>query len=176
MLWKPVDSRLAIGAEINAVERREFDGLLGLQGMTTTDPVTGIEREIPRVNGHVSAYYDLGNGYTTQLDVGQYLAGDAGATVTFSREFANGWKVGAFATVTDATADDFGEGSFDKGILMTIPFEALTGQPTRQTTDLSLRSLTRDGGARVNVRGRLYESVRDYHSPDVAKSWGRFWR
>ncbi len=176
ILWKPVGNRLAIGAEINAIERRDFDQLFGLQGMTTTDPVTNIQREIPRVNGHVSAYYSFGNGFHGQLDAGSYLAGDIGATLTVSREFANGWSLGAYATVTDVTADDFGEGSFDKGLRISIPLTTFTGAPSRQVNTVDLRSLTRDGGARLEVEGRLYDRVRDYHEPDAARSWGTFWR
>ncbi|MDJ0822757.1 MAG: YjbH domain-containing protein [Paracoccaceae bacterium] len=176
VLWKPVDSRLAFGAEVNYVQRRDFDQLFGLQDMFTIDPVTGIQREIPNVNGHLSVYYDFGNGFHGQIDAGRYLAGDYGATVSLDREFANGWRVGAYATFTDATADEFGEGSFDKGLRFTIPLTAYIGTPTRNTNQVNIQSLARDGGARLNVRGRLYEQVREYHEPDAVKSWGRFWR
>lgn len=176
LLWKPVDSRLALGAELNYVQRRDFDQLFGLQSMTTTDPVTGAKREIPNVNGHVSAYYAFGNGFHGQLDVGRYLAGDYGATVSLDREFANGWRVGAYATFTDASFDDFGEGSFDKGIRFTMPLATFFGQPSRRRNDVLIQSLSRDGGARLKVNGRLYEQVRDYHKPDAVNSWGRFWR
>ncbi|GAA4226756.1 hypothetical protein GGQ68_004764 [Sagittula marina] len=176
LLWKPVDSRLAFGAELNYIQKRDYDQLFGFQEMTTTDPISGITREIPEVNGHLSAYYAFDNGFHGQLDVGRYLAGDYGATVSMDREFANGWRVGAYATVTDASAEDFGEGSFDKGIRFTIPIGSLIGIPSRKENDLTIQSLTRDGGARLNVRGRLYEKVRDYHQPDVANTWGTFWR
>tara|TARA_R100000049_G_C1949196_1_gene95820 strand:+ start:683 stop:2818 length:2136 start_codon:yes stop_codon:yes gene_type:complete len=176
VLWKPVSSRLALGAELNYVERRDFDQQFGLQGNETTDPVSGITRSFPKVNGHVSAYYNFGGGYNGQLDVGRYLAGDTGATLTFSREFVNGWKIGAFATLTDVSADDFGEGSFDKGIMLTIPLAIGTGTPSREGTDVTIRSVQRDGGARLSVPDRLYELVREGHEPDVAASWGRFWR
>ena len=176
VLWKPVTSRLALGAEVNYVMRRDFDQLFGFQSMTTVDPVTGIKREIPNVNGHVSAYYAFGNGFHGQLDVGRYLAGDYGATVALDREFANGWRVGAYATFTNASFEDFGEGSFDKGIRFTLPLASFFGQPSRRKNDVVIQSLSRDGGARLNVNGRLYEQVRDYHKPDAVNSWGRFWR
>lgn len=176
VLWKPVDSRFALGAELNYVQRRDYDQRFGLQDMQTTDPVTGEQFTIPDFNGHVSAYYDFGNGFHGQIDAGQFLAGDLGATVALDREFANGWSIGAYATFTDATADDFGEGSFDKGLRFSVPLATLAGTPSRETTDIDIQSLTRDGGARLNVRGRLYDKVREYHEPDAAKSWGRFWR
>lgn len=176
MLWKPVTSRLALGAEVNYVQRRDFDQLFGFQSMTTVDPVSGAKREIPNVNGHVSAYYAFNNGFHGQIDVGRYLAGDYGATIALDREFANGWRIGAYATFTDASFDDFGEGSFDKGIRFTMPLATFFGQPSRRRNDLVIQSLSRDGGARLNVNGRLYEQVRDYHKPDAVNSWGRFWR
>lgn len=170
VLWKRVGSRLALGAELNYVRRRDFNQLFGLQSNTTP---TGV---IPDFNGHVSAYYAFGNGFHGQLDVGRYLAGDLGATIALDREFANGWSVGAYATATNASFEDFGEGSFDKGIRISIPLGWATGSATRQVNDLEIRSLTRDGGARLDVNGRLYEQVRNNHRPELARSWGRFWR
>ncbi len=176
VLWKPVQSRLALGAELNYILRRDFDQLFGVQDMVTIDPNTGAKLEIPNVNGHVSAYYDFGNGFHGQLDVGRYLAGDYGATVSLDREFANGWRVGAYATVTNASAEAFGEGSFDKGLRFSVPLTTFLGTPSREVSQIEIQSLSRDGGARLNVRGRLYNKVREYHEPEAAKSWGRFWR
>jgi len=163
VLWKPVDSRLALGAEVNIVRQRDFDQLLGF-------------RDYDVVMGQASAYYTFNNGFSGQLDVGRYLAGDWGTTVSLNREFANGWKIGAYATFTTASATDFGEGSFDKGIRLSIPISALTGTPSRTTSQTVLRSLSRDGGAQLNVEGRLYDRVRDSHRPDLEQRWGRFWR
>ncbi len=170
MLWKPVNSRLALGVEANYVEPRDFDQLFSLRSRTT---VSGV---IPRANGHVSAYYDLGRGFHTQVDVGRYLAGDWGATLSLDREFANGWRVGAFMTKTDVSAAEFGNGSFDKGIRFEIPLSWAVGKPTKKRADLTLRPFLRDGGARLEVDGRLYETVRNSHQPEIAKSWGKFWR
>ena len=126
--------------------------------------------------GHVSAYYEFPQGFTAQLDVGKYLAGDKGATLSVTREFANGWRVGAFATKTDLSAEEFGEGSFDKGVTLSIPLGWASGQPSRERVQTTLRSLSRDGGAQLNVNGRLYDRVRDSHSVKLYEGWGRFWR
>lgn len=164
VLWKPVEQNYAIGAEINYVQQRNFDGGFGFQDYDT-------------VTGHVSAYYSFDNGFHTQLDVGRYLAGDWGATFALDREFDNGWKVGAYATLTDMSFDDFGEGSFDKGIRITVPHDFFLGTASRNEVITNLNSLTRDGGARVNVDGRLYEVVRDGHTNGpMGDTWGRVWR
>jgi hypothetical protein len=39
-----------------------------------------------------------------------------------------------------------------------------------------LSSLTRDGGARLDVDGRLYDAIRSGDISDFGDSWGRFWR
>lgn len=163
ILWKPVDSRLGLGAEVNYVKQRDYDQMFGF-------------RDYQTATGHVTAYYDLGNGFHGQLDVGRYLAKDWGGTISLAREFSNGWKIGAFATFTDVSAEDFGEGSFDKGLTFTIPASHFLGQPSPTTTGTTIRSITRDGGARLNVRNRLYNDVRKYHAPELRDNWGRFWR
>ena len=99
-----------------------------------------------------------------------------GATLSLDREFDNGWKVGAFATLTDVSFDDFGEGSFDKGIRFTVPLSWLLGRPSRASYSSTIRPVTRDGGARLEVDGRLYDTVRDYDRDGLVAEWGRFWR
>ena len=165
LLWKPVDSQLALGAEVNYTRQRDTDGGLGFG-----------EYDYDIVTGHVSAYYDFGNGYLGQLDVGRYLAGDVGATVSVDRVFANGWRVGAFATVTDVSAEEFGEGGFDKGVRLTIPFNWALGTDTRRGLDLNFRPNGGDGGARLSVDDRLYQSIREYHTDGLDPDWGRVWR
>ncbi len=180
VLWKPVNSRLAFGAELNYVAQRSPSQDLGFDlpaDMYETDAGPRVGPHSYRVaTGHVSAYYQMRNGFNVQLDVGRYLAGDLGATVSVDREFANGWRIGAFATKTNVSAKDFGSGSFDKGIRLEIPFAWVLGKPTRRTTTTVIRPFGRDGGARLEVDGRLYEQVRGYHTPQLDRQWGRFWK
>jgi hypothetical protein len=163
LLWKPVESRLALGAEISYVKQRDFDQAFGF-------------RDYSVATGHLSAYYDFGNGFHGQIDTGRYLAGDWGATFTVDRTFKNGWNVGAYATFTDVSFDDFGEGSFDKGLRLTVPLTKILGGPTDETYDTVIQPIVRDGGARLDVAGRLYDTVKSYHGQGLKNSWGRFWR
>ncbi len=163
VLWKPVARRLALGAEVNYARQRDFDQRFGF-------------RDYDVVTGHASAYYDFGGGYHGEVDAGRYLAGDYGATFTLTREFANGWNVGAFATFTDVSAEEFGEGSFDKGIFINIPVTWAIGQPSRRSAATVIRPITRDGGARLGVNGRLEPLVRSYDAEHVEGQWGRVWR
>ena len=118
----------------------------------------------------------LATAATVSHDVGRYLAGDYGATLSVDRVFANGWSVGAYATLTNVSAEQFGEGSFDKGIRLTIPMEWAMGKPTRAGNTTEIRSLARDGGARLQVDGRLFDWVNDGHADALTQRWGKFWR
>ena len=73
----PINKSYAFGAEINAVKAREFRQLFGFR------EISGM----PKVNGHVSGYFDTGFYYKSQFDVGKYLAGDIGATLKLSEIF-----------------------------------------------------------------------------------------
>ena len=163
LLWKRADRPYAFGIELNYVKQRDFNQLLGF-------------RDYDILTGHISGYYNFNNGFLAQLDVGRYLAGDLGATLTIDREFANGWKIGAFATLTDVPFATFGEGSFDKGIRIEIPIAWLSGNLTRRNYSNTVRPIQRDGGQRLSVGGRLYDTVREYHSTRLDAEWGRFWR
>ena len=154
LLWKPVEGPLALGGEINYVRQRDYDILFDF-------------RDYEIATGHLSAYYDLGAGYLGQVDAGRYLAGDWGATFSLDREFANGFRIGGFFTLTDVSSQEFGEGAFDKGIRFSMPLSWLTGEPAQRGFGLTLRPVTRDGGARLNVRNRLYEVTRGYHDPEL---------
>lgn len=161
VLWKPVGSRLALGVEANYVQQRDFSGM-GFQDYSVA-------------TGHASAYYEFNDDYHAQVDVGRYLAGDIGGTVTLTREFANGWRVGGFVTLTDVSSDDFGEGSFDKGINLTIPVNWFLGTPDKRSVSTTIRPTQRDGGARLTVPGRLYDQVRSGHRNALEDQWSRVW-
>ena len=163
LLWKPVDSRLGLGLEVNYAQQREYAQGFGF-------------RDYDIVTGHASAYLEGSNNFLYQVDAGRYLAGDWGATFGVDREFDNGISIGAFATFTEVSFDDFGEGSFDKGIRFNIPLSAITGQRSDISVSRTIRPVQRDGGARLEIGSRLYEQVRDYQQPELQGEWGRFWR
>ncbi len=163
LLWRPDESPLAFGIEVNHVWQRGFESDFSFRDYEVT-------------TGHASVYWDVGARYRARIDAGRYLAGDWGATIALSRQFRNGWAVGAFATFTDVSFDDFGEGSFDKGITISVPVSWLSGRPSRDSVDRTIRPVTRDGGARLHVEGRLYHLTDDLGADAIRGSWGRVWR
>ena len=124
ILFKPASSPFALGLDIHRVKQRDYDMLFDLRPYETTV-------------GHVSIYYDAGGMFDVEVIVGRYLAKDWGVTTTISRQFSNGWEVGGHATFTDVPFEKFGEGSFDKGVYVTIPIDWIIGSPDQSRRGFS---------------------------------------
>ena len=149
LLWSRTDSNLAFGANVNGVVQRDFDKMFGVRDYRT-------------VTGHVSAFWITPfSDVDVALHAGRYLARDIGATLEIQKRFANGWAIGAFATLTDVPFRVFGEGSFDKGLIFSIPFDLYSPKNTRGSYRTILRAINRDGGRMLdNWPGSLWEGMR----------------
>ncbi len=152
VLWRRVDKPYSVGLNVIAVQQREFNKMFGL-------------RDYKTVTGHLSFYWATGfHNMDVAVHAGRYLAKDVGATLEIQKRFANGWSLGAFATLTDVPFEVFGEGSFDKGLIFRIPFDPYSPRNTRGAFRTILRSINRDGGRMVeNWPGSLWESMRRTH-------------
>ena len=149
VLYRQPGASWGLGVDVNRVQARNFEQDFGFRPNQTYD------------TGHVTAYWTTPlQGIQTSLSVGQYLAGDVGATWSVAKTFANGASMGAFVTKTNMSAQEFGEGSFDKGIYWNIPLEAFLTSPSRFIASFSWRPLTRDGGAMVSRPVNLYAQSR----------------
>jgi len=162
VLYRPYGSRFAVGVDVNRVRQREFDKRLEFRDYKVT-------------TGHLNLYYKLPF-YDLQAEIhaGQFLAGDRGAQFVISREFESGVRVGGWATVTNVSAEQFGEGSFDKGIFIGIPFDLFLLNSTRRGGAFAFRPLTRDGGQMVGVRNRLYGVVDGGNVDRLVDDWSTF--
>ncbi|MDE2161393.1 MAG: YjbH domain-containing protein, partial [Burkholderiales bacterium] len=101
--------------------------------------------------GHLTLYWDSGwHGVQAAVSAGRYLAGDRGITVDLARAYANGTRIGLWATKTSVSAAAFGEGSFDKGVYVSIPFDLLFSVWSKETMKIVWQPLIRDGGARLD--------------------------
>ena len=143
-LYRPWRSPVAFGVDVNKVQQRNFNQFFGFDA-------AGSQTGYRVTTGHATAYWDTGwQSTTVKLSVGQYLAGDKGATLDLGKTFTNGVAVGAWVTKTNVSALRFGEGSFDKGLYLRIPFDVMTTTRSSSTANLTYNPLTRDGGARLN--------------------------
>jgi hypothetical protein len=163
VLWRPVGRGFAIGLDINHVVQRQYDGMFGALGYNVT-------------TGHLSLYADLPvwNTYAV-LRGGRYLAGDWGGTIELGRRFDSGIEVGGFATFTNVPFSRFGEGSFDKGIYVRVPFDFF-GLTTRNRAALNIRPVQRDGGQRLAVDSPLWEVTREGRADALRRGFAGFAR
>ena len=150
LLYQPYMSRLAFGSTVNKLRKRDYKRNFDLLNYET-------------VTGFVSIFYASPfYNYDFAIHVGKYLAKDKGATVEIRRTFDNGFSVGAFATLTNVSAEDFGEGSFDKGLYFKIPFASFSNRNTKSSFSTIIRSVQRDGGQRLeDYSGRLWFDMRN---------------
>ena len=154
VLYRQPGARWAVGADYNRVRMRDFHQDLNFQDLRAT-------------TGHVTGYWETPlEGIVTSLSVGQYLAGDRGATFSVTKNFNNGTALTAYATKTNVPAEVYGEGSFDKGIALKIPFDAFLTSNSRSNAAWTWKPLQRDGGA-ILIRPVSLFSETSWLSPTV---------
>lgn len=131
------NSNYSFGVELFKVKKRDYNWRFGhLDYENTTITANFYYRNYGLVP------FDM------RISAGEYLAGDIGSTIEFSRTFTNGVRFGAFATFTDVSTEQFGEGSFDKGLFFNIPIFG-------NSISYTWRPLTKDPGATLIRRNTL---------------------
>ena len=146
VLYRPVDSRLAVGIDVNYVAQRDFE-----------DPFA--VRDYRVATGHVTAYWnpEMFDDLLVNVSVGRYLAKDKGVTIDIAKRFDSGIVVGAYAAKTNVSAAEYGEGSFTKGFYLNFPFDLFSATPSTGATSLPWVPITRDGGQPLSRPVKLYD-------------------
>lgn len=173
ILYRPLDANWAIGLDANIVSQRDPDSQFGVftedyffydeavcnkskpecQGYVLSQGTTG----------HIAAYYMPQWAFldNTLLKVyaGKFLGGDRGARVDFSKQFKSGITVGAYATLTNLTAEEYGEGSYNKGFYISIPMDIMTIKPSTSRANIAWEPITRDGGQMLRKQHYLFDKT-----------------
>ncbi len=138
-LYFPSEKNYAVGFEVFEVTKRDYKLQFGTLDYRNT-------------TGHINFYHRNYKyiPFDTKISYGEYLAGDVGATIQFSRSYRNGVEFGVFASFTDVSSEQFGEGSFDKGIFFNLPVFS-------NFINYSWRPLTKDPGAKLTRKNNLYD-------------------
>ena len=159
VLYRPHDSRIGVGVDVNFVKQRAYNQLFSLRNYKT-------------VTGHATLYY-VNKKYdiASKVSVGRYLAKDWGTTIDISRTFKNGIRIGARATFTDMSQRDFGGGSFDKGIYMTIPFDFFWFKQSREKATFNFRRLGKNGGQKLNYKTNLFDMISASQPYKIRQNW-----
>ncbi len=149
ILYRPFYQNFAVGVEAWHAKQREFNQRLGFLPYSIN-------------TGHITFYYrEPISQILIKLRGGRYLAGDSGITLDLSRRFKSGLQMGVFASKTDISKEEFGEGSFDKGFYFFLPIELFFNNGYQKpVTGVGLRPITRDGAAYL-IHGLTLWTVTD---------------
>ncbi|MCC2606404.1 YjbH domain-containing protein [Planctobacterium marinum] len=155
IFYQEVDSNFGFGLDLNYVKQRSFENDYDF-------------RDYEALTGHASVYWKPSFWKDVQLsfNVGQFLAEDKGVNVEFARRFDSGIVVGAYAALTDISAEDYGEGSFTKGFYISIPFDLFSLRPSTGRGRIPWVPIARDGGQPLNRPVKL-NSISKIRSPFV---------
>ncbi len=163
ILYRPFASRLAFGAELWSVLRRNpytaFN--LGQSGRAIT-------------TGHINAWYDIPHhGITLYARAGRYLAGDTGATIGLDKHFKNGAKLTGQVTVTNySDADLFGgTTSAYHSLNLSLPLGSIPHIPTGSELRTKIAPFGRDIGQSLNPPLQLYEMTTPLTLNHIATHW-----
>ncbi|MEG3111312.1 MULTISPECIES: YjbH domain-containing protein [Pantoea] len=150
LLYRPVDSNWAVGVDANYVRQRDWDNMMQFTNYKAP-------------TGNVTAYWRpwFMQDVLVKASVGQYLAKDKGVTVDLSKRFDSGVMVGVYATKTNVSSEEYGEGDFTKGFYISIPMDLFTVTPTRGRAQVNWVPLTRDGGQMLGRKYQLYDLTSD---------------
>ena len=146
LLYRPVDSNIAVGFDLNYVRQRSYDNEFDFFDYKT-------------FTGHINVYWKPEFLPDTQLtfNIGQFLAKDKGVNVDFAKRFNSGIVVGAYAAFTNVSAEEYGEGSFTKGFYLSIPFDLFSLRPAKGRGRLPWVPIARDGGQPLNRPATLID-------------------
>ncbi|MEC9261532.1 MAG: YjbH domain-containing protein [Pseudomonadota bacterium] len=153
IMYRPIDSNFAFGVDINYVKQRDPD--------STTAFI-----DYSAVTGFASAYYqpDFLPDTRIRASVGQFLAKDRGINIDFAKRFDSGIVVGAFASFTNVSSEEYGEGSFTKGFYISVPLDLFILQPATGRGQFPWVPIARDGGQMLNRPVQLI-GVTEMRSP-----------
>ncbi|MBD3750792.1 MAG: YjbH domain-containing protein, partial [Sphingobacteriales bacterium] len=158
VLYRPYGRSWALGLDVNHVKKRDYDQRFDF-----------LDYEVN--TGHLTAYYRTQNQVEVKLSAGQYLAKDKGVTLDLSRTFKSGATMGVWATKTDVSAEEFGEGSFDKGFYFSFPLDIFWFKSTTNNFGFRWQFLTRDGGQKLGRQYSLYDLTEDRNIEWIKQSF-----
>src|SRR5690554_738714 len=153
LLYRELDSNWAVGLDLNYARQRDWENHFDF-------------RDYDVITGHLTGYWQPEFLPNTMLKVaaGQFLAGDRGVHFAFEHRFNSGIIVGAFAAKTNVSAEEYGEGSFNKGFYISLPFDLFQLRHSVGRGSIGWAPLTRDGGQMLGRSYSLYGAT-DKRSP-----------
>ena len=162
LVYKPFKSNFIFGMEYNKVKKRAFDQKFSF-----------LEYDVSTSHFNLGYYHPESNIFG-KWSYGNYLAGDEGWTLNLSRRMQSGWRAGFWFSNTNITAEQFGEGSFDKGFYFSIPMDIFSKKYNKNVNGFSMRTMTRDGAQQLELRNRLIDSFYGSGYQEINENWNNY--
>ena len=150
LLYRPLDARWAVGVDVARVRQRDWNNMMKFTSYSASV-------------GNITAYWRpwFSEDILVKASVGQYLAKDRGVTFDISKRFDSGITAGVYATKTNVSRKDYGEGGFTKGFYISVPMDLFSSAPVRSRAQINWVPLTRDGGQMLGRKFHLYDMTSD---------------
>lgn len=161
VLFYPVKSCFAIGAEVATVWKRHYNGL-------------GFFRKVPRFTSSGEEVFKKFTGWQYflnlywnfrpldllfEVNVGQFLAKDKGVRIQATRIFPSGVRFSLWVTFTNGRDHVNGRVYHDKGFAFIIPFDIFLKQSSRNFLTYAMSAWLRDVGAIAETGIPLFDTL-----------------
>ncbi len=165
MLYRPFQSRFALGAQYWSLSRRDPNTLLelGLRGDTYK-------------TASLSAWYDIPHIDTTaRITAGRFIAGDAGVTLGLKRAFENGATLSGSTSLSNtAEPDIFGGTTHAQHTLnLTLPLGSLRYIPTGSSIRTHIAPFGRDTAQTLNAPLNLHDMTTPLGLNHIQTHWNK---
>lgn len=160
LLYYPVHSNWAVGAEMSALFKRRYYGI----GFTTKIRKLSDDGyiHVPYIGWQyfLNFYYQYRPlSLDFKINLGQFLAYDKGIRVEGGRTFSSGLRVGLWYTMTNAGDVVNQSRYYDKGFSITLPLDIFLNKSSRTRIGTSMSAWLRDCGAVGSTGKQLYPTI-----------------
>lgn len=160
LLYYPVNSDWAIGAEFSWLRKRKYKGISFFSKIIKLDGTTPKWVNFPGYQWFIDFHYKIPCTYIdATISAGRFLAGDHGARFEVGRTFCSGLRVSFWYTLTDGHDKINGETYYDKGVAFSMPLDMFYKHSCRDKWGTALAAWLRDVGFRAKTGDRLYDLI-----------------
>lgn len=163
ILYRPLNSRFAIGAETYLALKRDPNSTLALN--LTGDSL---------ITGHINAWYDVPNhDIVLTAKTGRFLAEDLGIQLGFEKNFKSGAKLEGNITLSNTADFDLFGGTThaDHMMRLTLPLGGIKHLPDYARARITSAPFGRDIGQSINKPLSLYAQTEPFSMSHIIRNW-----
>ncbi len=162
VLWYPIQSNWALGAEVALLKKRTFSGVGFTNKIRKLDNFRETYKRFLGSQCFLNLYYEWEEtGLDFKFSAGKFLANDLGLRTIVSRFFPSGLQLGFWYTYTNAKDSINGKIYHDKGLYFTLPLDIFYTRSSRTRWGYGMAAWLRDVGASALTGTDLYYLINE---------------